>query len=161
MNRRVFLKQGFLTTALFIFSKEELFAKIAPLDTLEVLCEDLFPLSKKLHSNSVWYIENIILHHSKISDENKKFIRNGIKWLNEEAVESYNLLYAKLSTDQRQSLLTTISQTRWGDNFIYTLLQYIMESVLGDPIYSINQNGSGWQWLEHTSGYPRPTKAFL
>jgi hypothetical protein len=41
------------------------------------------------------------------------------------------------------------------------MLKYIMESVLGDPIYDINTKQQGWAWLNHETGYPRPKKAFL
>lgn len=161
MNRRVFLKSSFLTIAVLIFSKGELFAKVTPLDTLVLLQEDLFPLSKKLDSNSASYILKTVLNHSKINDENKQFIRNGVKWLNEECVEMYGKTYIKLSYEQREKVLKTISQVNWGESFIYTMLKYIMESVLGDPIYDINTKQQGWAWLNHETGYPRPKKAFL
>jgi gluconate 2-dehydrogenase gamma chain len=161
MNRRVFLKSSFLTVAVLIFSKGELFAKVTPLDTLVLLQEDLFPLSKELDSNSASYILKTVLSHSKIDDETKQFIRNGVKWLNEESVAIYGNIYTKLSDEKRQAVLQTIAQVRWGDSFIYTMLQYIMESVLGDPIYDINTKQQGWAWLNHETGYPRPQKAFL
>jgi len=36
-----------------------------------------------------------------------------------------------------------------------------MESVLGDPVYNINKDGSGWNWLEHKPGLPRPKEPIL
>lgn len=161
MNRRVFLKNSFLSIPLLVFFREELFAKVIPLDIIELLQEDLLPLSKKLHSNSALYMLNIVLNHSKISNENKEFIRNGVKWLNEECVEMYGSIYTELTSQQREKVLKTISQASWGNSFIFTMLQYIVEAVLGDPIYKINQNGKGWAWLQYESGYPRPKKAFL
>jgi len=160
MNRRVFLKNSFLTLSVLIFSQNRVFASVTPLETISLLQEDLFPLIKKLQSNSALYILKI-LNHSKISNENKQFIRNGVKWLNEEAVTLYGNVYTKLSFEKRQNVLKQISKVRWGESFIYTMLMYIMESVLGDPIYDINKDGQGWAWLEHETGYPRPTKAFL
>lgn len=147
--------------SIFIFSKTKTFAKVKPLDTLEVLCSDLLPISKDLDCNSPFYIKNIILNHSRIDDDTKKFIRNGIKWLNEDSLEKYSSFYENLSKDKREEVLKYISEFKWGDNFIYTILKYIMESALGDPIYQINTKQSAWLWLEHESGYPRPSKAFL
>lgn len=160
MNRRVFLKSSFLTLGLLIFSKNKLFASVTPLETIRVLQEDLFPLIKKLQSNSALYMIKM-LNHSKIPNSNKQFIRNGVKWLNEESVTLYGNTYTKLSVKQRQNILKQISQVRWGESFIYTILTYIMESVLGDSIYEINKDGQGWAWLEHETGYPRPKRAFL
>ncbi|MDX9796317.1 MAG: gluconate 2-dehydrogenase subunit 3 family protein [Arcobacteraceae bacterium] len=160
MTRRVFVKNSFLTVALLVFSKGKLFATVTPLQTIALLQEDLLPLLKQLQSNSALYVLKI-LNHSKISNADKQFIRNGVKWLNEEALTLYGNTYTKLSYEQRQALLQTISQTRWGDSFIYTMLKYGMEAILGDPIYEINTHQKGWKWLEHETGYPRPQKAFL
>lgn len=145
---------------LLVFSKGKLFATVTPLQTIALLQEDLLPLIKQLESNSALYILKI-LNHSKISHANKQFIRNGVKWLNEEAIALYGNTYTKLSYEQRQALLQTISQARWGDSFIYTMLTYSMEAILGDPIYEINTNQKGWEWVNHETGYPRPQKAFL
>jgi hypothetical protein len=116
MNRRVFLKNSFLTVALLVFSKGNLFATVTPIQTIALLQEDLFPLSKQLHSNSASYVSKI-LHHTKISKETKQFIRNGVKWLNEESVAIYGNIYTKLSDEKRQAVLQTIAQVRWGDRF--------------------------------------------
>ena len=159
-TRRTFLKQSFLTLALLVFSKNKLFARITPLNTLSLLQEDLFPLIKKLDSNSSSYIVTVLNHYT-ISNAQKQFIRNGVKWLNEEAVKYYKNTYTKLTFKQRQELLTTISKEYWGESFIYSMLTYIMESVLGDPVYNINKNELGWKWIGHETGYPQPTKAFL
>ncbi|PKN15592.1 MAG: hypothetical protein CVU67_00425 [Deltaproteobacteria bacterium HGW-Deltaproteobacteria-24] len=161
MNRRVFLKKSFLTIALTVFFQGKLFAKVSPLNSLDLLCNDLFPLIKDINSNSAWYIKNVVLNHSRIDLDTQKFIQNGVKWLNEESVTMYGNIYTKLLDEQRQTVLKTISQTKWGDSFIYTILKYIMESVLGDPIYGINFNQKGWAWVNHETGYPRPQKAFL
>jgi hypothetical protein len=160
MTRRVFVKNSFLTVALLVFSKGKLFATVTPLQTIALLQEDLLPLLKQLQSNSALYVLKI-LNHSKISNADKQFIRNGVKWLNEEAITLYGNTYTKLSYEQRQTLLQTISQTRWGNSFMYAMLAYSMESILGDPIYEINTDQKGWKWLEHETGYPRPQKAFL
>jgi hypothetical protein len=160
LSRRTFLKNSFLTAAVLVFAKGKLFASVTPIETIAILQEDLFPLIKTLQSNSAMYILKI-LNHSKISNQNKQFLRNGVKWLNEEAIRSYNNTYSKLSSQERQTLLLVVAQVKWGESFIYTLLSYIMESVLGDSIYDINKDQKGWAWLEYETGYPRPKKAFL
>lgn len=161
MNRRQFLQKSFLTISVVAIYNGKVFAKISPIDSLDLLCSDLFPMLNEIDSNSAWYIKNVVLHHSKIDLPTKKFIRNGVKWLNEEAISLYGDIYINLSYEKREAILQNIAQTRWGDSFIYTMLQYILESVLGDPIYGINMRGQGWKWLNHSTGYPRPKKAFL
>lgn len=161
MNRRLFLEKSFLTITMAIFFQDKIFAKITPLDSLDLLCNDLFPMIKKIQSNSAWYIKEVVLNHSKVDLATQEFIRNGIKWLNEESVSLYNDSYTNLSKEKREALLQKITQVQWGDSFIYTILKYIMEAVLGDPIYGINTKQQGWMWLNHETGYPRPKKAFL
>lgn len=138
----------------------KLFGAVSPSITLELVQEDLFPTSPNLDNSAFGYI-SLILNHSHVRDEDKQFIRNGIQWLNEEAVELYKKTYTNLSSTQRQNTLKSISEQRWGRSWIKDILTYIMEATLGDPIYSINKNESGWKWLNHESGLPRPKEALL
>lgn len=158
--RRDFLKKTFLATTIVIFYDNKSFAKVVPKDTLLTLSYDLFPLSKELKSNSRVYFD-IILTHSRVGKDYKKFILNGVKWLNEEAVKMYGKVYTELNKEKRQEVLQAISKENWGENYIYTMLTYILESVLGDPIYNINQQELGWSWLNFSTGFPQPKKAFL
>lgn len=159
-SRRKFLKTAFLSSVVLVISSGKLFGAVTPLKILLVVQEDLFPLSKTIESNSYAYL-SMVLRHSRISDEDKQFLRNGVRWLNEEAVSKYKKIYTELSDEKRQDILKIISKERWGENWIDTVLTYIMESMLGDPIYGINKNGAGWKWLKHESGLPRPKKALL
>lgn len=159
-SRRNFLRKTFLSTAILIFHNDKIFAKVIAKDTLLILSYDLFPLGAKLKSNSREYF-NIILSHSKVGKDYKKFILNGVKWLNEESVKIYAKTYEELDEPKRQEVLKAISKETWGENYIYTMLTYILESVLGDPIYGINQQELGWDWLNFSTGFPQPKKAFL
>ena len=159
-SRRTFLKKSFLSTAVLVMAGDKLFGAITPFETLVVVQEDLFPYAKELGSNASAYI-SLILNHSRVTDKEKAFIRNGVQWLNEEAILQYKKLYTQLSPVNRQNILHTISNEKWGERWLYTLLTYTMEAMLGDPIYGINKNESGWKWLNFAAGIPRPTKALL
>ncbi|MDF1874841.1 gluconate 2-dehydrogenase subunit 3 family protein [Sulfurimonas sp. SAG-AH-194-I05] len=156
-NKRTFLKTALFTTAFSLVSKGDVFASVTPLETLEVLQEDLFPHAD---NNASAYF-SLILKHTKVSDASKKFLRNGAKWLNEEAINTYDAIYTKLSSQKRQKILQIIAKESWGESWLQTVLKYILEATLGDPIYGINKKESGWKWLAHESGQPRPTKVFL
>ena len=99
---------------------------------------------------------SIVLNHSRITDEDKEFIKNGVKWLNEEAVSQYNTIYTKLTSGERQNILKTISQVRWGDSWINEMLTFALEATLGNPIYGANKNQAGWKWLAYEGGLPHP-----
>ena len=163
-KRRNFLKAGFLSSVIFIVSKGELFGATTILQTLEVMQKDLFPQANDTPSfeqiNPNKYLL-IIFSHSKITQESKDYLRNGVAWVNEEAVELFGKTYTQLSAFQRQKVLISISSHDWGKDYMDTVLSYLMEALLGDSIYGVNKNGSGWKWLNHESGQPRPKKAYL
>lgn len=159
-SRREFLKKSFLSVAVLLMPKGKLFGAVYPLDTLALLQDDLFAYAKELGVDSRSYI-NIILHHSRVSDYDKRYIRNGVQWINEDAVSMYKKTYTELSKQQRQKLLKKISKQRWGESYIKDILTYIMEAMFSDPIYAVNKNQAGQKWLNYHSGLPRPKKALL
>lgn len=159
-SRRTFFKTTFLTTFVMVMSQNKLFASVTPLQTLAVVQEDLFPQEFITLSNALSYI-SLVFKHSRISAQDKQFLRNGTKWLHEEAVTKYGKVYTKLTFPQRQNILQEIAKKSWGEAWIKKVLTYIMEATLGDPIYGINTKESGWKWLEHESGLPRPKEMYL
>ena len=159
-KRRVFLKAGFLSSAVFVMNGCELFSVTTSQDTIKTLQYDLFPKAKELGVNTSSYI-NIVFHHSRVSDEDKAFIKNGVKWLNEEAVKTHKTTYVKLLPEQRQEVLSLIVKEKWGESFTYDVMGYLFEAMLGNPIYGGNDNEAGWKWLNFAGGEPRPKKAYL
>jgi len=159
-SRRSFFKTTFLTSLIMVTSSNSLFASVTPLQTLAVVQEDLFPKEMITKANAYAYI-NLIFKHSRVSAQDKQFLRNGTKWLHEEAVAKYNKVYTSLSSKERQNVLEMISEQSWGESWIKKVLSYIMEAVLGDPVYGINKDKSGWKWLHHSSGLPRPKEMYV
>ena len=159
-SRRTFLETSFLTTLVMVMSQDKLYSSVTPLQTLAIVQEDLFPQEMITSSNAYGYI-SIIFKHSRVSAEDKQYLRNGTKWLNEQAVSTYKKVYTQLLPKERQNILHTIAKESWGESFIKIVLSYIMEATLGDPIYGINKKESGWKWLSHESGLPRPKEMYL
>jgi len=160
-TRRNFLKLGFLSSAVFIMNGCELFSVTTSRETIYMVQNDLFPKAKELGINTSVYLTKIVLHHSRISKEDKQFLKNGVKWLNERAVEMYKETYTKLSAPKRQEVLNAISQTEWGESWMYNMMTYIFEAMLGDPIYGGNSGEAGWKWLAFEGGKPRPKRMYL
>lgn len=159
-NRRTFLKAGFLSSVVLVMDGCNLFSVTTSRETIKSVQYDLFPKAKDLNINTADYID-LILHHSRVTQKDKIFLKNGVKWLNEAAVELYQTMYAELRPSQRQAVLQTIVKTQWGESWIYNMQTYIFEAMFGDPIYGGNNNEAGWKWLAFEGGLPRPTKAFL
>jgi sorbitol-specific phosphotransferase system component IIBC len=164
LTRRIFLKNSFLSSVIFLTCSGELFGAITPTQTLSTLHKDLFPSSSFIPDvsfiNADIYLSKIFTH-SRIKDEDKEFIHNGVRWLNEESVDRYKKVYTKLSSQKRQDLLNIIAKTRWGEAWLHNVMMYMMEAMLGDPIYGGNVGELGWKWLNHKAGEPRPTKAYV
>ncbi len=159
-SRRNFLKAGFLSSAVFIMNGCSLFGVTTPLQTLSLLHKDLFPYAQELGIQTAPYMQ-IIFHQSRISDADKTFLKNGVKWLNEAGIKKYKQEYIKLSSKQREALLERVTQTEWGDSFVYDVMNYMFEAMLGDPVYGGNNKEAGWQWLDFEGGQPRPQKAYM
>jgi len=164
LTRRNFLKNSFLSSVILLTSSGELFGAVTPTQTLGVLHKDLFPSSSFIPSvkfiNANLYLNKIFVH-SRVSDEDKEFIRDGVRWLNEESVNKYKKVYANLPEKKRQKVLQEVVDTDWGESWIHNIMMYMMEAMLGDPIYGGNGGELGWKWLNHQPGLPRPTKAYL
>ena len=163
-NRRTFLKGTVFTTTTFFFSSTPLFASTPLLDTIDLAQKDLYgdsseaPVFEDINARAYM---SIILTHSRIDEDTKKFIRNGAIWLDEEADTLYKKPYISLNYDERQKTLKSASEYKWGDSWIYEMLTYLYEASLGDTIYGINKNGGGWKWLNHETGTPRPKEPLL
>ncbi len=159
-NRRNFLKAGVLSSAVIIMSGCSVFGITTARDTIKVLENDLFPRAKELGINTADYI-SIILRHPRVTKEDKRFLKNGAKWLNETSVEMFKKQYTKLSSEKRHLVLKNVTQTKWGSSWCDTVLRYTFEAAFGDPIYGGNNKEAGWKWLAFEGGKPRPTKMYL
>jgi len=162
LTRRNFLKNSFLSSVILLTCSGEVFAAVTPSQTLGILHKDLFPVSDILPSvkfiNANLYLNRIFISR-RISDEDKTFLRDGVTWLNEEAVDKYKKVYADLSPSKRQKVLEEVVETDWGEAWLANIITYLFEAMLGDPIYGGNGGELGWVWLNHKAGNPRPTKA--
>jgi gluconate 2-dehydrogenase gamma chain len=105
--------------------------------------------------NALAYL-NSVLADPKMDEGEKAFVRNGVGWLEDLVKEELGKSFTGLDATQREQMLRRIEQSRAGENWLATLLLYISEALLSDPVYGGNPNGIGWRWLEHQPGYPRP-----
>jgi hypothetical protein len=163
-TRRNFLLATLASTTIFFTLKSTKFEEVKNIDTLSQLQDDLFPEQKyipnKKQINAKAYLI-LILNHPRVLQSDKDFLLNSAKLLNEKSEKLYDKLYNFLNYNQRQKLLKDIATTSWGESFIADNLKFIFEAMLGDPIYGSNKDESGWRWLEHKAGLPRPKVAYL
>jgi gluconate 2-dehydrogenase gamma chain len=121
--------------------------------------EQLFPADEDTPGASdfhaIDYLRNT-LENPAADGEDREFITNGVGWLNDLTREHHNKLFLQLDAQQKENMLRQIEQSRAGRNWLSLLLTYLLEALLSDPVYGGNTNETGWQWLQHRPGFPRP-----
>ena len=119
----------------------------------------LFPNSKVGPGAADLHIAHYLAHvfkDKRIPKGDRDYFLKGGLWLEESSFEEYNRSFLNLNSQEKEALLQQISRQRWGENFIYTSLNYIFEALLSSPVYGANPGEIGWQWLEHDPGFPQP-----
>ena len=99
-----------------------------------------------------------VLNDPRDSQREKDFIVDHLEGLNQFSKETHDIAYDLLSLDQQEDLLELFfqdkNQKRWGSR----MLTLIFEALLLDPLYGVNPDSIGWNWLNHNPGMPRPNK---
>ncbi len=98
-----------------------------------------------------------IVSDTLIDADEREFIMQGTIWLEDMSRNTMQLgSFMALDEAKREQVLRRIEQSRAGENWLSTLLVYLMEALLADPVYGGNANEGGWKWLQHIPGFPRP-----
>ncbi|MFM1892669.1 MAG: hypothetical protein RLZ44_1746 [Pseudomonadota bacterium] len=91
-----------------------------------------------------------------LDPEERAFVLQGADWLDGIARETDEGGFLDLDQAGREAVLRRVAQSPAGENWLSTLLLYIFEALLADPVYGANPDGIGWRWLGHQPGFPRP-----
>ncbi|UFS61326.1 gluconate 2-dehydrogenase subunit 3 family protein [Sulfurimonas sp. HSL-3221] len=130
-----------------------------PYQTIATVHRDLFPGGGGAPSprllKAIDYLGGV-MRDPYVDDDDKRFLTNGARWLNEQARKDYGYAYYRLPPEQRQQVLQKASGLVWGDNWLWSVLSYLFEALLSDPVYGANTHEAGWRWLRYEPGYPRP-----
>ena len=131
-----------------------------PWATLDQVQRHLFPSEPNAPGaqeiNALAYLR-FVVNDPKVDAGERDFILQGASWLEGIAQDSYQRPFPELDFAQREQVLLKIAASAAGENWISTLLYYLMEALLTDPAYGGNPDGIGWKWLQHIPGFPRPT----
>jgi gluconate 2-dehydrogenase gamma chain len=108
------------------------------------------------------YLQGVLADPHGDRDE-QGFILKGVDWLEELCRKRHRTSFLDLDPLRREQVLREIADTAKGENWLSTLLLYLCEALLADPVYGGNPHGVGWAWLQHSPGFPRPTpdKSYL
>ncbi len=131
-----------------------------PWPTLAAVHDHLFPddgngpSARDIHATV--YLR-ALLDDPEFDPEEASFIHKGVGWLDDLAMKRAGAPFADLDTTARERTLREVAASDTGESWLATLLLYLFEALLADPIYGGNPDGIGWRWLDHQPGFPRPT----
>jgi len=133
----------------------------APWNTFTAVHNHLFPKDNDSAGaddiNATLYLKSV-LELPGVDEEDKKFIRDGVTWLNGMGQQMYHQEFYQLEENHRETVLKRIATSSAGENWLSLLLLYLFEALLADPVYGGNPDKIGWQWLEHKPGFPTPSE---
>lgn len=143
-------------------TKEQLTETLSePWLTLSAVQQHLFPAEQDSPGASdiaaLTYLRNMMMNPD-FDKEEAVLIHNGVGWLNDLAKQQYRKKFIQLNSDAKEIMLRRIENSKVGSRWLSSLLTYILEALLTDPVYGGNPDGIGWNWLEHQPGFPTPTE---
>ena len=166
MNRRTFLSVLTAITAAYpLASRAVNERKVSPAKkynepwlTLFNVQEHLFPGGSSIGASDIQALEylQLTMQTPDFDEEEKTLIHNGVKWLNDLSETEYAKKFILLEHNEKEKILRRIEKSSAGERWLSTLLTYIIEALLSDPIYGGNTKEGGWKWLKHQPGFPRP-----
>jgi len=105
--------------------------------------------------NALDYLR-FVVGDSRIDREERDFLLQGNRWLDDLAVERQGRSFVALDFDGKEQLMRQIAASAAGENWISTLLSYLLEALLTAPAYGGNSDQVGWRWLQYVPGFPLP-----
>lgn len=131
----------------------------APWSTFSAVQNHLFPEGKDSPGakdfNATGYLKSILMLPG-MDDEDKKFIRDGVGWINDISNQMFKSSFHRLNANNKEDVLKNIASSSAGESWLSIMLLYIFEALIADPVYGGNTKKIGWQWLEHIPGFPLP-----
>ena len=127
--------------------------------TLSEVQQHLFPQEKDaIGAKDIQALEYLhtTMNNPDFGNDEKERIQQGVTWLNDLSKQQYSKKFIQLDNDSKEKILRRIEGSGAGERWLSTLLTYLLEALLTDPVYGGNPNGVGWKWLQHQPGFPRP-----
>ncbi len=130
-----------------------------PWPTLDAVTRHLLPSEPDspgaAEVNALDYLR-FVISDNWIDASDREFVLKGTQWLEELSAERQGRPFTELDGDRREALLRQIAATPAGENWLSTLISYLLEALLSAPAYGGNPDRIGWRWLEYVPGFPLP-----
>ncbi len=116
--------------------------------------EENSPGAKEIHATKFLHF---VLGRPELDPNEAALLRNGVRLLSDLCQADFGTPFFNLDEIQKERILRKMEILDDGYPWLRAVLQYILEALLGDPVYGGNPEGIGWQWLEIKPGFPLPT----
>ena len=115
----------------------------------------LSPGAKQI--NALNYLRQVF-DDPKMDPANKQLIRDGAGNLQRFTLNAAKKPFHRLNSIQKEKVLRDFEKTPEGRRFLGKMMEYLIEALLGSPVYGGNTNQIGWKWLNHNPGFPLPPR---
>ncbi|MFK8036889.1 MAG: gluconate 2-dehydrogenase subunit 3 family protein [Crocinitomicaceae bacterium] len=172
LNRREFIKNisvigiasqlGFIQACadnIELLEDVNSFFSVEEMKTLKMLMETLFPNNGTGPSiTEINAIEHIIwsLNDHLYGYNPYEILKQGLVKFDTLSEKSYATNFSNLNNQNQSLVVSQAVKVKWGEKMVSRLLMYIFEALSMDPLYKVNTNEKGWNWLNHQPGFPRP-----
>lgn len=126
---------------------------IASLHDYLLPSEEDSPGAKEIFSAEYFYF---VLNQPDIDPDELLFLIRGTKHLSDLSMRENKKPFFSLNSEEKEKTLRKMETTGDGYYWLRSMLHYLLEALLGDPVYGGNPQGIGWRWLEIKPGFPRP-----
>ncbi len=123
------------------------------------LADTLFPDHPDIRQIGFYHHLRFVLSDRNYDPDIRRNLLDGFKQF-EQFINNKIPGFARLSLEKRSDWLSRYIQSNpQAENWLSRVLAVVWEATLLDPHYGINQKMSGWKWLHHSFGQPRPDSA--
>lgn len=128
--------------------------------TIGAVQDHLFPSEAETpgarEARATEYLQLVLSDHG-LGEGERKMILQGAEKLQQLSHSEQQCLFVELDFEEREQLLRLFEREHHGGHWLSTILDYILEALLTDPVYGGNPKMVGWQWLNHRPGFRRPS----
>jgi gluconate 2-dehydrogenase gamma chain len=84
-------------------------------------------------------------------------VKDGARLLEERARARGAASFSLLAPEAQDAAIREFEATDAGVSWLRRTIYFTLEALLGDPVHGGNVGETGWWWLGHAPGSPRPT----
>jgi hypothetical protein len=97
-----------------------------------------------------------VINDKRLDPKENRLIVDKLDRFIDVVAKKETLKFYELNSSKQLTLLTHVAHSDWGGYWVSRLTTLTFEALLSDPMYGVNTDGCGWDWLDHLAGHPAP-----